>query len=273
MPFTLIQGTFKPDTGRPDGDTVRFAPDNSRLVFLLDRRGRPPKINRTNGTTSLRYEGIDAMEKSARTPESSDATEKNLDLLGITDTVRETRGYILSNQLGPNGRPISFIFTGDPEDGEKDGDSIFMTAERMETSLNYQLIENGNAYPLFYDTLFSDLRQELTNAVVAARTADKGIWQDDATTSGVTWGGADSLGRFEPIFPKLWRRLEGYTQDRDYRDDSDTLDEFIDYLKSKRSERLLIISENRFTGFDNIVEVSGNTIKLLYQPEDLIFMS
>lgn len=273
MPFTLIQGTFKPDAGIPDGDTVRFAPDNSMLLFLLDQRGRPPGINRTNGTISLRYEGIDAMEKSARTPESSDATKKNLDLLGITDTVRETRGYILSNQLGTYGRPISFIFTGNPEDGEGDGDSIFLTAERMKTSLNYQLIENGNAYPLFYDTLFSDLRQELTDAVLAALAANRGVWQDDATTSGVIWGGADSLDTLEPIFPKLWRRLEGYTQDRDFRDDSDTLDEFIDYLQSKRSERLFIISENRFTGFDNIVEVSGSTIKLLFQPEDLVFMS
>ena len=273
MPFTLIQGTFKPDTGRPDGDTVRFAPDDSMLVFLLNQRGRPPKINRSNGTISLRYESIDAMEKSARTPESSDATDKNLELLGITSAVRETRGYILSNQLGPHGRPISFIFTGEPEDGETDGDSIFLTAERMKASLNYQLIENGNAYPLFYDTLFFDLRQEITNAVQTARAAKKGIWKDDASTDGVTWGGASSLDTLPPLFPKLWRRLEGYTQDRDFRDDSETLDEFINYLDSKRSERVLIISEGRFTGFDDVVEVSGNTIKLLFQPEDLVFRS
>ena len=36
MPFTLIQGTFQPDTGRPDGDTVSFAPDDSALVFILN---------------------------------------------------------------------------------------------------------------------------------------------------------------------------------------------------------------------------------------------
>ena len=273
MPFTLIQGTFQPDTGRPDGDTVRFAPNNPMLVFLLNRRGRPPRINEDNGTISLRYEGIDAMETGARTPESSNATEKNLDLLGITDTVRQTRGYVLSNQLDPNGRPIAFVFTGDPEMGEADGDSIFLTPERMKNSVNYELIENGNAYPLFYDTLFFDLRQELTDAVKTARTAAKGIWSSDRTTEGVTWNGASSLDDLPPIFPKLWRRLQGYTQDRDYKADSNTLDRFIDYLQFKRSERVLVIEPGRFTGFDNVVEVNGDTVKLLNRPEELVFMS
>lgn len=273
MPFTLIQGTFKPDTGRPDGDTVRFAPDISLLVFILNRRGRPPRINSNNGTISLRYEGIDAMEKGARTPESSEATKKNLDLLGVTDTVRETRGYILSNQLGPNGRPISFIFTGEPENEEADGDNIFLNIERMRTSLNYKLITNGNAYPLFYDTLFYDLRQEITAAVQIAREGKQGIWQDDATTEGVTWRGASSLDNLPPLFPKLWRRLQGYTQDRDFQADSTTLNQFINYSQNKRSERVVIIEQGRFTGFDNVVKVSDNTLKLLYQPEDLVFMS
>jgi hypothetical protein len=273
MPFTLIQGTFKPDTGTPDGDTVRFSPDNSLLVFVLTQQGRKPNINPDNGTIALRYEAIDTMEKNARVPESSDATAKNLELLGITNSDRETRGYILADRVDPNGRAISFVFAGDPEDGEADGDSIFLTKERMKSSLNYQLIANGNAYPLFYDTLFFELRQEMTDIAQIARDSNKEIWQDDATTKGFDWAGASSLKTIPPIFPKLWRRLEGYTQDRDFRDDSATLDRFIDYLKIKRSDRLLILPLGRFTGFDNILEVSSNNIKLLYQPEELVFMS
>ncbi|WP_319421738.1 hypothetical protein [Pleurocapsa sp. FMAR1] len=143
----------------------------------------------------------------------------------------------------------------------------------MKTSLNYQLIENGNVYPLYYDTLFFDLRQEFTDAVLAAREARKGIWKNDVTTEGATWDGANSLGAIPPLFPKLWRRLQGYTQDRDYREDSETLDRFIEYLQTKRSERVLVSDRGRFTGFDNVVEVDGDTIKLLYRPEELIFMS
>ena len=273
MPFTLIRGTCQPDTGRPDGDTVRFLPDNSMLVFILKRQGRMPRISAENGTISLRYEGIDAMETNARSPESSDATEKNLDLLGITEDVRETRGYVLAHRVDPNGRPIAFVFTGDPQADERDGDSIFLTPERMRSSINYQLIENGNTYPLYYDTLFFDLRQELTDAVQTAKGIDRGIWKDDRTTEGVTWSGADSLDDLPPIFPKLWRRLQGYTQDRDFRDDSDTLDRFIEYLQTKRSQRVLVIEQGRFTGFDNVVEVDGDKVKLLYRSPELIFMS
>ena len=76
-----------------------------------------------------------------------------------------------------------------------------------------------------------------------------------------------------PLFPKLWRRLQGYTQDSDYHDDSKTLDRFIEYLQTKRSERAFVIEQGRFTGFDNLVKVERDTIKLLYQPEELIFMS
>src|SRR3712207_8517610 len=64
MPLLLIKGTFRPGTGVPDGDTVRFAPDDPDLLFRLARQGRPPRLN--NGTVPLRYEGIDAMERGAR---------------------------------------------------------------------------------------------------------------------------------------------------------------------------------------------------------------
>jgi len=82
MPFLLIKGTFRPATGVPDGDTVRFAADNIDLLFRLEQRGRPPRLNAGNGTIALRYEGIDAMERDARHPESSDATADNLSFLG-----------------------------------------------------------------------------------------------------------------------------------------------------------------------------------------------
>ena len=150
---------------------------------------------------------------------------------------------------------------------------MFLTPERMKASLNYQLIENGNAYPLYYDTLFYDLRQELTDAVKAAREAKRGVWQNDATTTGITWKGADSLDDLPPIFPKLWRRLQGYTQDRDFKADARSLDNFIDYLQIKRSERVLIVESVRFTGFDDVIDVDDNNLKLLFQPEELVFIS
>lgn len=81
------------------------------------------------------------------------------------------------------------------------------------------------------------------------------------------------LKSLPPIFPKLWRRLQGYTQDRDFADDSETLDRFVEYLQIERSERVLVIDQGRFTGFDDVIEVERDKIKLLFPPEELVFMS
>lgn len=270
MPFTLLKGTLKPEAGRPDGDSVRFAPDDPTPLFSLPRKGRSPRVNQNNDTIQLRFEGIDSMETGAKEPFASDATKKNLDLIGLDGPTGEARGHILANQIGPNGRPICFVFAG--ESAEADGTSITLDVSRMKESVNYQLIEAGTAYPLFYDTLYRDLRSELANATKAARSAQKGLWPSDQTSTGVEWAGVASLPNLDPIFPKLWRRLEKYTQNRSFRDESGTLDAFIEFLEANR-DRLVIISESRPTDLDNIVEVHGAEVSLPFDPEDIFFMS
>ena len=268
--FTLFNGIFKPGTGFPDGDTVRFLPDETTPLFTLPRKGRAPKVNEKNGTISLRYEGIDSLEKSAIKPYSSDATMKNLELLGLVGPEDEGPGHILSNQIGPNGRPISFVFKG-KSDGNT-GDKVFLTVEILKSSVNFQILEAGTAYPLFYDTLYWDLRAALAEAAVEARTNEIGFWPKDKTQSGIVWGGKPSLETIAPIFPKLWRRLQKYTQHQEFSDDSATLDNFMEYL-SDNPDRLFILSKSRFTDLDNIVEVDGDKVSLPFQPEDLIFES
>lgn len=270
MPFTLIKGEFVPEAGRPDGDSMRFRPENPTPLFMLKRRGHAPKINQNNGTIQLRFEGIDTMESKAADPFSSDATKSNLELCGVPDGTGISPGYILTNQIGPNGRPIAFIYTGNPT--EADGSSIYLEAERLKQSINYKQLALGHAYPLFYDTLFFSLRQELSEAVIEARTSKKNVWNADITNSGASYSGPKSLLSMLPIFPKLWRRLEKYSRDSDTLNPAN-LDEFKEYMESIREERIFILSESKSTGFDDIIQVSGNTVKLLYLPEDIVVVS
>ncbi|WP_258002615.1 hypothetical protein [Fischerella thermalis] len=37
-------------------------------------------------------------------------------------------------------------------------------------------------------------------------------------------------------------------------------------------DRLIILTEGHVTGFDFVVEVDGQNLKLNYQPEDLVFI-
>lgn len=270
MPFVLLKGEFVPEVGRPDGDSIRFRPDNADPIFKLRRRGRPPKVNRNNGTIQLRFEGIDTMESKAAEPFSLDATRSNLELCGVPDGTGTARGFILANQLGPNGRPIAFVYSGEPS--EPDGAEVFLEVSRMQESVNFLQLSRGHAYPLFYDTLFDDLRESMAAETISARVRGENIWSADVTKDGAVYSGASSLSTMNPILPKLWRRLESYSRSSDIAN-PESLSEFLLYLSSLREERVLVPSQSRVTGFDDVIAIDDNQINLTVVPEDLIIVS
>ena len=272
MALTLIKGIITPQHGRPDGDSIRFVPQNPDLIFTLRRRGRPPKINQNNGSIQLRFEGIDTMESSALQPFSSDATKANLDFCGTNNGENESPGYVLTNQLGPNGRPICFIFAGEID--EDDGSQIFLDTDHLINSVNYKMIEAGHAYPLFYDTLFNDLREKFSAEIVQARNNGENVWHADTSNSGTHWPGGDNpVGNITPIFPKLWRRIQKYTKDEDYFDINRPFKNLKKYIELEAPERVLILSEGKITGFDNVISTTDDTVTLDVAPEDMVVIS
>ena len=268
MLYVLSKGTFKEKAGNLDGDTVRFAPDNPSLLSDLPRRWERPYVRHTDGTIPIRYQGIDTLEKDAIKPFASNATCRNRKLLGLHEA-DERRGYILTHLIGPYGRPIVFVFTGCPS--EEDGTWLSLSVDKMKESVNFCLIQEGQAYPTFYTTLEDEFREAIKTATINARNDQKELWAHDRTRDGVTLNKGDKLSNLYPIFPKLWRRLKNYRRDERYPTDDIKLDTFKGYLEKSR-EKVLIISESRVTHFHDIVQVEGNKISLLYNPEDLIFI-
>ena len=267
--FTVIKGSFVPGAGRPDGDSIRFRPDNADPIFRLRRRGHAPRISSTTGTIQLRFEGIDTMESKATDPFSSDATLSNLELCGVGNGQEFGRGYILSNQLGPNGRPIAFVFSGETD--KIDGSEVFLDITWMEESVNFKQIVRGHAYPLFYDTLYKELREHIATATVGARNSRNGVWSADITNSGAQYTGEESVLTMAPIFPKLWRRLDKYSRDTDIVDPT-SLAEFLNYLEDG-DERIFVVTQQWNTSFDSIVEVDEDQIKLIVLPEEIVVTS
>jgi endonuclease YncB( thermonuclease family) len=260
MSFTLIKGKFTPQFGEPDGDSVRFLANNRRLLFELE--GRRPNISRSNGTVQLRFEGIDAIEKGAIKPLSTQAKDSMLDLIGYDKNTNPTpEGYILARMVDDSsGRPICFVFAGNTE--RDDGDDVFLDANLLQDSVNYQQVLRGYAYPLYYNTLFVKLRKEFNKALAVAKKEKKGYWSTDKTLIGVTVKGKDDLKTIDPIWPKLWRRLEEYFRS------ADSLTGFIEFLEVK-NERIDILSEMEERGLQDIVEVQGDLVKLTESPENI----
>lgn len=53
--------------------------------------------------------------------------------------------------------------------------------------------------------------------------------------------------------------------------DASRLDEFPDYMRFDKVERVFVLSEARSTGFDNVIDVQTDTVRMTHLPEDLIF--
>jgi hypothetical protein len=299
MPFTLVKGTFhvvdKTKTGReigfaPDGDSLAFKPDKVSLLDRLERIDKPYKLTAI-GSVQLRFEGIDALELHFRGktgqerrqpgPLAEDSRDFLTGKFGLNPVpyspprlikvkppvARDgAAGFILSRALDVHGRPVAFVFVGSPAP-RRDGATVTLDAALLRKSLNYKSLAAGEAYPLFYETLFPDLRGTLSTAAVNARARRRPIWTMDKSWQGLTVRGADGLEENGVIFPKLFRRLIEY-----YSEGHRGLSGFASWLKGTK-EQVLDLTTGGFTHFDNVVDVTGNRVKLLRRPEELVFYS
>lgn len=259
MPFTLIKGKFVPTAGTPDGDSVRFRANDP--IFWLKLKGRTVDINFENRTVQTRFEGIDAIEKGATKPLSTEAKNSMLSLINYNkNTNQKPEGYILSRMTDPHGRPICFAFSGRTE--AKDGSDIFLDLDMLRNSVNYKQMKAGFSYPLYYNTLFSSLREGFNEAFNSARSSSNGYWPLDATMEGVTIDNLGSLSTIKPIWPKLWRRLDEYLLTHH------NLDDFIIWLEEK-GERVNILSIMEERGLEDVVKVQGNHVSMTEEPQYL----
>jgi endonuclease YncB( thermonuclease family) len=261
MPFVLIKGTFSPGVGTPDGDSVRFAADDLSLWSRLEGRIDDPG---TNDTVQLRFEGIDAIEKGAIQPLATDARDSMLVLIGASGLNDTPRGYVLSRSADPNGRPIAFVFAG--EAPEADGADIFLHAARLRQSVNFQQVSSGFGYPLYYNTLFRELRQTLNEALDDARSAGRGYWPTDATMTGVNITARSELSQIPPIWPKLWRRLEEFLRSHH------GLNGFLDFIRDT-GERADDLETFEQSSMDNFMQVNGDTVRMTIDPRQLRVVS
>lgn len=276
MPFSLIKGTFHVVGYSPDGDSIRFQANDKSLWAKLS--GPPAKLN-AREHAQLRFEAIDTLETHyANFHQPPTFAQKALDFLllklgingviwnplmtTITEANDGTDGYIIAREVEKNHRPVAFVFAGAA--AEADGSTVFLDAERVRQSVNYQTLASGLAYPTYYQGLFPDLRDAFSTAVVAARQAGLEIWAEDRTNLGLKVDSIKSVTETNVILPKLFRRIV------DYLEGGGSVDGFKEY-EAKLNEGILILSSGHFTHFDTVIDVTGNFVKLTEVPENLIF--
>ncbi len=278
MPMLLIKGTFHVKGYSPDGDSIKFKAQDGSLWRKLE--GGYVKKNWW-GHTQLRIEAIDAPEthfKDAHQPRKwADAsTDALLQIMGFRDVAWDSGrsavksvaqdglpGYILSRATDTYKRPIAFVFSG--ETAHADGASVNLDVATIKESLNYKMMAAGQAYPMFYQGFFSDLRDVMVAALNEARNKGTGLWSADRSGAGDDLPDLKSITEKTLIFPKLFRRMVTHFSSGGRVED---LPKFLEGLK----EPVLILSKQHFTHFDNVIAVEGKRVKMLYPPEDLVFL-
>lgn len=260
---------------KPDGDSVRFKAKNPSNWKKL----QGPKVDcNDEQQAQLRMEAIDALEthykgynqpwKWATTARSYLLKQLKIDDIVWNDkktTVESakdgTKGYILSNEIEPYRRPVSFVYIGEPE--EDDGSEVFLDIKWLKKSINYKMIKEGLAYPTYYENFYPEIREEFNKVIAKTRKKKKGIWPLDKTNSGVLIN-AESITEDNIILPKIFRRLVGYLKKGD-KDKG-----FLKYLEDDKDPVQVLPSE-KITYLHKILTVDDNKVKLIPKIEDLIF--
>src|SRR3954454_2141786 len=145
MPMTLVKGHYRVVGASPDGDSVRFYPQEPGV---WDAAGIGVGTNSTCGVR-LRLDAIDALETHYSPPHvrspwrqpaalGGGATATLLELLGFRNVVRDARGYvtsatpeqtpgyILTRFADKYGRAVATVFPGGRRGRALDGSSIYL---------------------------------------------------------------------------------------------------------------------------------------------------
>ncbi|MCI4671235.1 MAG: hypothetical protein MRZ79_24055 [Bacteroidia bacterium] len=193
-------------------------------------------------------------------------------------------GFIVTNDIEKNGRPISWIFPGNTRlrDGSKLDTSDLL--EIIKDSLNYNLLASGLVYPYFFMTLASPLRQALIYGVLNAQRQKMGIWKLDKTQEGMSVKRLSQLTDELLLWPYLFRRIvknqykrnmEGYweaaSKKKSYVADEEAL--HLETFFSDTNPYVFMVKESDFVRLDQVVSISKDKFKLNTHPGNIVFLS
>jgi endonuclease YncB( thermonuclease family) len=267
----------------PDGDSIRFKannPDDLKKLYRSDRI----RIAK-DGTVQLRLEGIDAPELhygSFGQPLGRESRDKLLQLAGfehvkyaneqkIQVSASEPESIpatILSQRSDVNGRPVAYLFLTTAsystiQDSDQDLLWANLSVTSLKNSLNYQMVELGLAYPIFYSSMPTNYLNLFKETAIQSRQETKGVWQLDQSQEFrlVNYESITESG--DLIFPKLFRRSIDYLKsvEEGYKGN---LSDWIQWISSQNSrnenDKVLVNNQMEFYLSDLIVQRNDRVV-------------
>ncbi len=285
--FLLIRGAFVIVGKQPDGDSLRFIADDTKLFGQLKNNSRI-RLSKDN-SVQLRFEAIDAPELhylGAAQPLGSESRDALLKLMGFKDpqfrndgatvtsaSVQTVRGAILSNAGEVNGRPISYVLLENDARGLTDGTQVGVTNAILQKTLNAKQLLNGMAYLTVYSSTPKVHQSFLRALTLEARASRLGVWARDASAN-FKLVNKDSVNeRGALILPKLFRRAISYLNAKAK---NPSLGSIKDWMISTQTtgvpEDDLVRTNLQTVRLSNLLKVAGNQVKFAVDTTELVFV-
>lgn len=290
MSLLLINGGFRIIGAPPGGGQVRFHPDDPGAVSAA---GLAPIVDSRGGVV-LRLEGIDTLETryvahrgrwawrqagdlTAATAVSSarelgfSRAEFDDDGAVIRRDPEQARGHVLAWGVDGRSRLVGYAFRGRRRGRSRDLVPVEPDAEELRNSVNWVLLRQGLAYPVFTTRLAPPLRAELAAAAAHARDLDRGVWPRDVTAVGLRLGTAGQLRSGTVLYPTLFRRLVDYLE-REARDPDEAVDlSALPGFLRLRGQELFTLPDGRTTDLAELVQVRRGVVRLTDPLDTLVF--
>ncbi len=285
--FLFIRGAFVLLGKQPDGDSVRFIPDKPESFKQLQfgYRIRPSKVDKS---VQLRFEAVDAPElhyADVAQPRGDTARDYLLNKMGFTNIVYDNntvssskperlRGAILSRAAETNGRPVSYVLLDRDTRGLQDGKRFLVSDNLLKRTLNYGLLESGEAYFTVYSSQPDTQRKLLRSVALAARNAKRGVWQTDATSNFILANQASIGPNGALVLPKIFRRATDYLRDKNSGKFSGTLPEWIQWVTKNGhfQDDLVRLANNSVVNLSELLTQTGDNVKFGADILDIVFI-
>lgn len=224
--FVVLQGWAVVDGYQPDGDTVRFVPDEMRAFESLERSHLASFGHDTS--VCVRLEGIDAPElhyEGAQQPAAKPALDAMLRGIhwpsealvatqeGKGSVPRGVRVAELTKGCDSHGRAIGYVFAEEIAKAKPSAAEL-VHVDALARCVIAQLVTSGVVYPLAYQSQPPAHRALFRSLAANAREARPGVWGRDESRTGFVLRSASSLGPHGAlVVPKLFRRSVTFWRD------------------------------------------------------------
>ena len=272
MSYIAVPGYIVIDGYQPDGDTVRFIADETR-IFLDLPRARSDAFGKDT-SICVRLEGIDAPElhyEGCAQPHGDVALDALLNDIAwasaktIKGEPRGIRATVLTRSCDVHGRVIGYLFTDPSLLGERA--STLEDTTKLGESVNAHLLRRAVVYTLAYRSQPSPHRTLFRAIAEDARKAGVGVWAKDRSNAGFPLRSDSSLGPHGAlVFPKIFRRSVAF-----FREHAPS-ESFKEWLKLKSGvDDEVRASEGGWRRLSDLIDERDGVLRLIDDPTSLVF--